>query len=863
MSFLSRIVSSIDAPSLDQQKGAAPHRSTLELKDAAAIALLVGSLFAVFWRVIFTSDMFFLRDVFYYSYPHARFIQEACRQGTLPYWNPYLNYGQPILANPNFLFFYPDTLFIVLLPIDFAYTMHYIAHFALAGIGTYWLGRRWGQSPVAAFFAAFVFTFSGPVLSLGNFYNHVAAAAWVPWALLATDFAVESLSRRPWILLTLVFTLQFLAAEPFTLLATFALSAAYALYQRGTIRRPLAARGRRILGVFFLVGCLMLALGAMALGPSLELLSISRRGTEGLRYIEITSWSFHPLSLLEVVVPDFFGPPLESLSLWTFVLSGRNMPYFPSFFVGFVPMFFALAGLALGRNRRRKFAAVAALIFLLLSFGRYTPLFDLAYLLVPPLELVRFPVKMLIPAVMLTAILAGWGVDALRYIDSSLADRRAGVLRPLKWIMACAALLLLISFAAPQWIAAPAGWLLQETNRMSLYNPSGELSAEEIAGAKEFFLKVVRIHMPGLVGFALGSLVWTLALEVGKTWARRALPGVVLFSLAQLVMVNSSANPTVPKSFYDYRPPVLAHFQKSSMPSRFCYIFRDPASSPGALAEQKFVNFDSIPEAAGLSLLAQAAFRDKILLARGSMLTRAEGVFNIDVERSLPNFLYEFWGFALRQIPDAARSDCLLGRTNLKYFIRSSRLSNPTAREVAPIFNGSSQPSYLYENLCATPRAYVAGTGRYSTSAIETLTRMSAPEFDPQAEVVLAGEAKVAPPIEGSGAAGSVEIVERQPNVVTLRAELFRPGYVVLLDRFDPNWHATLDGQEVPILRANFMFRAVRANAGQHLIRFYYRQRGLRAGLVLSLATFALLAILYVIDPHDPRESSAPLAPLP
>ena len=116
-----------------------------------------------------------------------------------------MNYGEPVLANPNFLFFYPSTLLLILLPVDFGYKLHYIAHFVLAGAGTYFLARRWAESRPAAFLAGFVFAFSGPVLSLGNFYNHVAAAAWIPWALLLTDQALEGRSRRPWILLTLVF----------------------------------------------------------------------------------------------------------------------------------------------------------------------------------------------------------------------------------------------------------------------------------------------------------------------------------------------------------------------------------------------------------------------------------------------------------------------------------------------------------------------------------------------------------------------------------------------------------------------------------------------------------------------------------
>src|SRR5208337_732224 len=434
-------------PAVDPSVKVGPSFDRVDLALAAILAL--ASL-ALFWKVIFTPSMLFIRDVFNYTYPSARLIQEMCRHGALPYWNPYLNYGQPLLENPNLLFFYPYTLFIILLPIDLAYPLHYVIHFALAGIGTFLLARRWGQSRQAAFFAGFVFAFSGHLLSLGNLYNHAACAAWMPWALLATDCAVQGcrvarasrLPRlrdghpartrerdapttagetpalqktvRPWILLTLVFSLQFLAAEPFTLITTFMLCLAYALYLGGT-RRPLMSRSNlRILAGFTLVGCLMVALCAVQFLPSVQFLGNSYRGAQGLRSRETSNWSLHPLLLMEMLVPDFYGPALISPTSWNALADDGSAPYFISVFMGFVPLFFALAGWAFARDRRRNFVAGAAIWILLLSFGHFTPLFSLAYLLVPLLCLVRFPVKLLVPFVMLVAILAGWGLDALR-----------------------------------------------------------------------------------------------------------------------------------------------------------------------------------------------------------------------------------------------------------------------------------------------------------------------------------------------------------------------------------------------------------------------------------------------------------------
>jgi hypothetical protein len=310
---------------------------------------------------------------------------------------------------------------------------------------------------------------------------------------------------------------------------------------------------------------------------------------------------------------------------------------------------------------------------------------------------------------------------------------------------------------------------------------------------------MLRLHLPGLAGFALGGWVWTLALERGKSWAPRALPAIVLLGLVQLATENYSANPTVPRSFYTYHPPVLAHFQDSQTPNRFSYVFRETKTTPASPDIQSFLSFELIPEAAGLSPLAQAAFRDRLVLARGTMLEKVEGVSNIDVEWSFPPFLSELWTFAARGTSDPARSSCLVGRTNVRYQILRVRQPNTALREVATIFNGSSEPSYLYENLCVAPRTHVAGSVFHSTSATETLSRLSSPDFD-------------------------------------------------------PNWHATVDGEEVPILRANHLFRAVRAETGRHEVRFYYRQRGLRAGLVISVATLALLGALYAIELRRERK---------
>jgi hypothetical protein len=803
--------------------------------DLGAVVLLVASLVGMFWKVVFTSEMFFYRDVYNYTFPSARFIHDLCRQGFLPYWNPYLNYGQPVLANPNLLFFYPFTLLMVLLPIDIAFTMHFLVHFALAGIGVYVLARSWGQTYLGAFFAAIVFMFSGPVLSLGDLYNQSACAAWIPWALLVTDCALASRRLRPWILLIVIFSFQWLAGEPLTMLATFGLCFAYGFYRCGAWSKLWSKPNFRLLVLFFLVGAGMILLCAAQFLPASNLLSQSRRGVQGLRFRETANWAVNPFSLPEMIVPDFFGSGIAAPSGWLWLMSDSNLPYFLSVFLGFVPLFCALAGWALGRDRRRNFVAGAAGAFLLLSFGHFTPVFALAYLLFPPLTVVRYPVKLLILVTFLLATLAGWGFDALRSPNSMWKTRGRRLLTPLKVFLACIVAVLAVAWLLPALIMSPTRWVLSTLGETPF----------NFQQMPDFLVTILRYQLPGLAGFCLGGIVLAYGLEEGKSWARPGLYAFALLAIGQLVAVNSRANPTVPKTFFTYRPPVLNEFKDPPGTYRVA-SFWPIVLTPDTKNLQTYINFESIPEAANFGPMVQGAFQARLQLAAGSMLNQVEGSINLDLERSLPPYLYDIEIYQDRQATDPLHVDCLLGRTNVKYIIRPTPTDSAATRALGDVFNGSPLPSRLYEDMCFVPRTYVAGNSLFSTNSAETLDHLASPDFDALTTVILAAMAGSSPAVgAGSSPAGQVEIVHRDPNSVTLRARLAHPAYVVLLDRYDPNWQATLDGRPAPVLRANQIFRALYAEAGLHEIRFDYRPRGFRLGVIISLLTLGTLAVLY------------------
>lgn len=820
-------------------------------RDFYALAILAAAVALMFHKILFASQMLFYRDILNQSYPLARLVHEICRSGALPYWNPYLNFGQPVLEDPNALVFYPTTLLIVLLPVRLAFQLHFVLHFLLAAAGAYWLARRWRLSHLAAFFAALFFVFSGPVLSLGSFYNEVACAAWIPWALLATDRALAGRSIRAWLLLALVFLMQFLAGEPFTLLATFGLCFAWALFQAGFFRRPLAWTNLRVLAAFVATGGLMTALAAVQLFPATALLRGSLRGAIGFPYSQNTYWSLHPLQLIETFLAGFPDPMFTATSLWTPALNFGNKPYFPSLFVGFVPLFLAFIGCAIGRDRRRRFAGWAALAVLLLAFGRFTPLYRLALFALPILKLVRFPIKLLVPVMLLVALLAGWGIDAMRRPQEWRSEKAAWALR----LLAVAAVAAWLAWGAlwlvPHWVELAAAWTLRHTIAALGIPAFGAFGPDAVQGAAEYSINMLRWQAPGIAGLALAAALWFAGLKRGDRRARLGLPLALAVGAGQLLLVNYAVNPAVPSTFYDYRPPALGHFAPSSMPYRYADVFGGPPlATISTKALEQPPDFASVPAARNLDVPATAALQERLLLEHGGMLDGAEGISNVDPEWSFPVALYRFWVFALHKVARPDQTLCLMGRSNVRYQILGTRGNYPSALEVARVADGTPFPSYLYENRCFLPRAYVAANAVYSPGADQTLARLADPGFDARSTVLLASKGGMEPfmPAYASAPAGKVESFHREPNSVTLQVELPQPGYVVLLDRFDPNWHATVDGREVPILRANLLFRAVPAGAGRHTVRFFYRQQWLAAGLAISLGAMVLCGVLFFLD---------------
>jgi hypothetical protein len=146
-----------------------------------------------------------------------------------------------------------------------------------------------------------------------------------------------------------------------------------------------------------------------------------------------------------------------------------------------------------------------------------------------------------------------------------------------------------------------------------------------------------------------------------------------------------------------------------------------------------------------------------------------------------------------------------------------------------------ASPVRLFAVPDPVPGVYVVGRSRVSGEP-QSYVDLQDPGFDPASEVIVDGGERLQAP----AFRGGVEVQLRRSDTLVVVTEASDPAYLVVVERHDSGWHARVDGAEVPVLRANVLFRAVRVPPGRHRVEMAYRTPGLRAGLALAALGVAL-----------------------
>ncbi len=91
---------------------------------------------------------------------------------------------------------------------------------------------------------------------------------------------------------------------------------------------------------------------------------------------------------------------------------------------------------------------------------------------------------------------------------------------------------------------------------------------------------------------------------------------------------------------------------------------------------------------------------------------------------------------------------------------------------------------------------------------------------------------------------GTIRLVSAEPNEMVYEADVPAPSLAVFSEVYYPEgWTATIDDQEVPLLRANYLLRALEIPAGEHNVRFRFAPRSYAVGNAVTVFASGLLAV--------------------
>ncbi|HKP90214.1 MAG TPA: hypothetical protein VJT75_09595 [Thermoleophilaceae bacterium] len=201
--------------------------------------------------------------------PLLHVAREQVRDGHLPLWNPYSYGGNPLLGDMQTALAYPLTWLAFLLPVDDAWTWMCLIKLLVAGLGAYFLARRFRAGLGGGLVAGSVYMLSASMIywlqaPISNVYS------LLPWLLLTSD----RLYRRPGApraaALALTAGLVVLGGHPESSVLSVSAAAVYvgvlALLDRGRAARERAAVVAQWVGAHVLGA----GLAAVAALPFLE-----------------------------------------------------------------------------------------------------------------------------------------------------------------------------------------------------------------------------------------------------------------------------------------------------------------------------------------------------------------------------------------------------------------------------------------------------------------------------------------------------------------------------------------------------------------------------------------------------------------
>ncbi|PID29328.1 MAG: hypothetical protein CR982_02960 [Candidatus Cloacimonadota bacterium] len=398
------------------------------IKKIWPILVFLLATIILFSGFIFSDDLLFSSDQIesgvFFRQMYADFVKENLE---MPLWDRFITSGLPFVDAMHGDTFYPATILKFFIPLYKALGAKLVIHVFLAGVFMFIFLRNFGMKRISSFLGALSYMTAPMFVTLVH-PGHDAkmyVAALFPLAFNFLHKYMYGKGVRNLIYLGFIVGLMILSSGVHV--TYFGLWLIFFYFIFIVIRRY--KKSKDLKGLFFngsnfaLSMIFGLVIGAVSLLPPYLYKEYSIRGTDAKTSFEhAISWGLHPEEAVSLIVPEFCGEGSSKQVLIDQMASqngiskdrvieyydknrlgeersrrgdtywGRNMFKLNSEYSGILPIIFTLLGLFIYRGRYKShliFFSVTALFFLLYSLVDHTPLFYLAYKLIPGVKLLR------------------------------------------------------------------------------------------------------------------------------------------------------------------------------------------------------------------------------------------------------------------------------------------------------------------------------------------------------------------------------------------------------------------------------------------------------------------------------------------
>ena len=200
----------------------------------------------------------------------------------------------------------------------------------------------------------------------------------------------------------------------------------------------------------------------------------------------------------------------------------------------------------------------------------------------------------------------------------------------------------------------------------------------------------------------------------------------------------------------------------------------------------------------------------------------------------------------------------LLSLMNVKYVLSIPKINSPNyvwvhASDTIPEDPNErkeyeeSESLKIYENKTVMPRSFLVPACKVLNTEKEYRDALQSKDMNPKEMMLLDAEPK------NFKCGGKAVSEEQQPvridsyksNALELSVRTEKRQLLFLSETYYPGWKAYINEKPAEILRANYLFRAVVVEPGEHKVRFEYDPLSFKIGLLITFLTFLLCGFYY------------------